>query len=240
MEIRADLKKLYGDYYLNDTVLIKRRIAARQTLEHLNLILPRKDYGSILDIGAGDGSVLEELNNANIGDKLHAVEISESGCNSIRKKALNKVCSVEQFDGYNIPAEEGQYELGLAVHVLEHVEHERTFLYEISRTCKYLYIEVPLELTLNVNKNINISSHFGHINFYNAYTFQNLLNSCGLEVLEFKQFPPTLEYEIFLGGAVKGRLKHLIRKLALKLAPKVAPLFITYMGSAYCRLRPVN
>ena len=237
MEISDALKELYGDYYLDERVLIKRRIAARQTLDHLNSILPCKNYRSIIDIGAGDGSLLEELNKINVSGELHAVEISESGWASIQEKKLDKVRSVIQFDGYNISSKDNAYGLGLAIHVLEHVEHERVFIREMARTCEYIYIEVPLELTLSIKKNIVAGSKFGHVNFYNASTFQNLLESSGLEVLVFKQFSPSLEYETFLDGVIKGTVKYIIRKWALKIYPKAASLFITYMGGAYCRRR---
>lgn len=237
MEVSDDLKRLYSDYYIDEKVLMKRRISARQTLDHLNTILPRKDYLSIIDIGAGDGSVLEELDKENIGNELHAVEISESGCSSIREKKLGKIRSINQFDGYKISGCDSQYELGMAIHVLEHVEHERTFIREMARTCEYLYVEVPLELTLNVKRNIDIGAQYGHINFYNAATFRNLLTSCNLEVITFTTFSATIEYERFLSGNLKGTIKHYLRSIALKVLPNIAPGFITYMGGAYCRSR---
>lgn len=237
MEVSDDLKKMYGNYYLDEKVLKKRKIAARQTLEHINSLLPRKVYHSIIDIGAGDGSVLEELDKVNISDELHAVEISESGCATILAKKIGKVHSIKQFDGYKIPADNHQYELGLAIHVLEHVEHERAFLREIARTCDYLYIEVPLEMTLKVRNNMRIGSQYGHINYYNSATFQNLLTSCDLEIIAFDKFSASIEYEKFLSGAFKGGIKHWLRSRALKLYPDIAPLFITYMAGAYCRTR---
>lgn len=237
MEVSNELKKLYGDYYLDQKVLTKRKISARQSVAHIKSILPPQTYRSVIDIGAGDGSVLEELNNTDISNELHAVEISESGCACIQAKNIAKVHTIRQFDGYNIPAEDSQYEIGLAIHVLEHVEHERSFLHEMSRTCDYLYIEVPLELTLKLNRNIALGAQFGHINFYNPTIFQNLLRTCNLEILSFKVFSASLEYEQLLSGTFKGAIKHYIRSIALKFFPRVAPKFITYMGGAYCRVR---
>ena len=237
MEVSDDLKEMYGNYYLDEKVLMKRKIAARQTLDHINSILPRKTYRSVIDIGAGDGSVLEEIDKANVSDELHAVEISESGCASMQGKNIGKLRSISQFDGYKIPADDHCFELGLAIHVLEHVEHERAFIREIARVCDFLYIEVPLELTLKVARNIRIGAKYGHINYYNVATFQNLLMSCDLEILAFEKFSASLEYEKFLSGTVKGAVKHYLRSFALKLLPNIAPTFITYMGGAYCKLR---
>lgn len=237
MEVSNDLKEMYGDYYLDEKVLMKRRIGARQSVDHIKSILPSRVYRSVIDIGAGDGSVLEELDKANISNELHAVEISESGCACIQEKKIGSVRSINQFDGYNIPVSDRYFELGLAIHVLEHVEHERAFLREVSRACEYLYIEVPLELTMKVRSNIQLGARFGHINYYNAATFQNLLASCNLEILAFKTFAASGEYEKFLSGPIGGAIRHYVRCGALKIFPNAAPNFITYMGGAYCRAR---
>lgn len=237
MEVSEKLKNMYGDYYFDEMVLMKRQIAARQTVDHLHSILPNKSFLSVIDIGAGDGSVLEVLCRTNIANELHALEISESGCACIQGKKISKVCSINKFDGYKITADSGCYELGLAIHVLEHVEHERAFIREIARICDFLYIEVPLEMTLKVKRNIRIGSKYGHCNYYNVATFRNLLMSCDLEILAFGTFSASSEYEKFISGTFKGAIKHFLRSLALKVFPSIAPTFITYMGGAYCRLR---
>lgn len=87
--------------------------------------------------------------------------------------------SLDVFDGYHIPHSDKSFDLGLAIHVVEHVEHERMFLMEAARVCKQLYIEVPLEHTRNLNRAIRMSGPYGHINFYTPLTFENLLNTSG-------------------------------------------------------------
>lgn len=235
MKISDKLSEVYGDYYRDQSVLKKRAISGRQTLSHLQAMLPMPHYHSILDIGAGDGSVLAEMDRIGISDELHAVEISVSGCESIRQKSLPSLCSVKQFDGYTIPATDKCYQLGLAIHVLEHVEHERLFLQEIARVCEAVYIEVPLELTLTVNRSIKSASPYGHINFYSPATFRNLLVTTGLDVLDFRIFPNSLEYELLMGGRFKGRIKSALRNALLSVAPEKAPLAMTYMAGAICR-----
>jgi hypothetical protein len=240
MEVSSELKLMYGDYYLDEKVLMKRRISAQQSVDHITKVLPHYHYRSVIDIGAGDGSVLEELDKTNISNELYAVEISESGVTCIQGKKINKLRSVSQFDGYIIPPpplhlNEVNYELGLAIHVLEHVEHERAFLYEISKICDYLYIEVPLELNINLNRNIESGVKYGHINYYNPATFRNLLESCNLEILNFKILTASLEYEKFLNGSMAGLLKSTFRGCVLNLLPNMAPSLLTYMAGAYCR-----
>jgi hypothetical protein len=235
MKVRDNLIEMYKNYYHDENVLKKRKIGARQSVEHIRSLLPDYSYRSVIDIGAGDGAVLDELDKTNISNELHAVEISESGCARILDKKIGKLQSINQFDGYHIPVNDGHYELGLAIHVLEHVEHERAFLHEISRVCDFLYVEVPLELTLKVADNIKTGLDFGHINYYNEHTFKNILGSCGLEILSYKTFSASVEYEKLIGGSMTGIIKHRIRSGALKILPSVAQNLLTYMGGAYCR-----
>ena len=238
MQVSDKLSGLYEGYYAsNSPLFLKRTIAAKQTVAHITELLPGGPYESVLDIGAGEGSVLDALSRSKFAKELHAVEISESGINAIVSRNIPHLKSVNRFDGYTIEAANSTFAMGTAIHVLEHVEHERAFIEEISRVCELIYIEVPLELTLRVDKAIRESGVYGHINFYNASTFINLLNSSGLEVIDFKVFANSKEYEVHLGGKVKGAIKHGLRSGLLKLAPSVAGLAMSYLGAAVCRRR---
>ena len=238
MDVSDELKKTYDDYYLDGTVQKKREVSARQTFEHLKALAPGQPHRSVIDIGAGDGAVLAELEANHFGEDLAAVEISESGCASILKRKLTRVRSVEQFDGYHIQAANLQFDLGLVAHVLEHVEHERAFLSEVTRVAKHVYIEVPLELTLRIRRNIVAGQVYGHINHYNPTTFRYLLESNGLEVVAFGVFAASLEYERFIGGSLRGTVKYCLRRTALAIAPGIAPWLFSYIGGAVCRRKP--
>lgn len=235
LKISDKLSVVYDDYYLNQQVLKKRKISGRQTIAHLSNILPRNKYTSCLDVGAGDGAVLQELESLCLAESLYAVEISKSGCEAIRQRNLKTLKSVEQFDGYVIDAAHDSYEIGLAIHVLEHVEYERVFLQEIARVCSCVYVEVPIELTFNVERSIKMASPYGHINYYTPATFRNMLNTSDLEVIEMKVYSNSLEYEVFMSGSIGGHFKYWMRVLLLKLAPKTAPFLMTYMAGALCR-----
>jgi ubiquinone/menaquinone biosynthesis C-methylase UbiE len=235
MKVSDKLDDMYSGYYAGNSVNIKRQIAASQTLDHINTMLTAQPYENLIDIGAGEGSLLVELDRKKFAKSLYAVEISESGVNAIRHKKLDMLITVEVFDGYKIAEVDDKYEIGSAVHVLEHVEHEREFLKEITRVCKTVYIEVPLELTARVERSIMLGRPYGHINFYNAASFRNLLETSNLEVINFKVFSNSLEYEVYLAGRVKGTIKYYVRSMILKLFPGLANLMFTYLAGAVCR-----
>ena len=235
MKISDKLQDVYEGYYEDNNNLDKKRaIAARQTIEHLCQMVPEGPQ-KLLDIGAGNGSLLAEFDQISYATELHAIEISPSGLSEIQKRNLKSLCSARQFDGYLIEEEDQAYELGVAVHVLEHVEHERAFIEEITRVCEKVYIEVPLEMTLSLEKSIRMSRPFGHLNFYNSVTFRNLLETCDLDVLSLSVFSNHLAYEQFVSGKMIGTIKYFIRTGLLTIAPTIAPSFMTYLCGAVCQ-----
>jgi len=212
---------LYKGYYSNaDRTTAKREISAVQSVNCIVEAIGGRTPGKLLDVGAGDGNVLVQLDARGVSAELYAVEISASGVDAIRSKSLPRLRDVRLFDGYKIPYPDKHFDLAIAVHVLEHVEHERLFLREIRRVSRYAHIEVPLE--------------HGHINFYTKQTLRSLLSSSGMSVMECKIVPSSLTYEQYLSGRAKGWLKNLVRKSALTLAPAVAPWLMVYNAYAYC------
>ena len=233
MELSPKLKQLYDSYYNNDqkeTLKLKRDLTALQSVKNLRKILPKSKFKNLLDIGAGDGNTLEVLANENIADEFGAIEISTSGIEAIMKKNINNLIKVELFDGYDIKEPFQQYELGVVLHVLEHVEHERLFINEVTRVCKITYIEVPLENTFFVGAAVKLSPLYGHINFYNPHTLKAMMTNLNLDIIGFSVFSHSIEYEMLISGKLKGWLRFTIKKIALKLFPKYATFFFTYTG----------
>jgi len=239
MEVRQTLGDLYRDYY-DGAVAAKRAIAARQTVSHLFDLLPHRPYHSVIDIGAGEGAVLAELEKHAFATELHALEISESGINAIRSRHLKTLRAVDRFDGYRMPERAQRFSVGLAAHVLEHVEHERAFIRAIVEAAELVYIEVPLEHTVNVERAIRLSGPYGHINFYTPETFQNLLKTSSAEVVKFRVFANSLEYERFVSGTLVGTIKYLLRVGMLRLFPSLATRRMTYLAAAVCRKIPAE
>ena len=135
MKISENLQNKYSNYYGQENLSNKRTLAAAQTVEHICKLAPTKK-NNLLDIGAGEGAILSELDRIGIANNLHAIEISESGLTAIKSRKIPTLRTLRQFNGYTIDASDKQYDFGTTIHVLEHVEHERAFLAEISRVCE--------------------------------------------------------------------------------------------------------
>lgn len=237
MRTNADLMNMYDDYYSDGVVAEKRAIAARQSVAHIRAVAGTQNFSSVIDIGAGEGAVLSELYASGFAKDFSAVEISHSGVCAIRARSIPAIRCVDQFDGYKVPHPDQAFDLALAIHVLEHVEHERMFLYEAKRVSRKLYIEVPLELTSDLDRSIRMSGPYGHINFYTPGSFENLLKTSGLNIEKMTIFAHDLEYEQYLSGRAKGWLKYQIRQNLLRFVPKMAVRNIVYMAGALCSTR---
>jgi SAM-dependent methyltransferase len=226
---------LYADYYSGAKESpVKRQISAGQSVAALGSIVGKSKLGRLLDVGAGDGSVLQELSRLQVAEELYAVEISPSGIDAIKARQLPDLQEAALFDGYHLPFPDKHFDLAIALHVLEHVEHERLLLREMRRVARRLYVEVPLEHGLNVRRAISQGKPYGHINFYTPHTLRGLLESCGLRLTGCRVAPSSLAYEQHVSGRFKGGVKHAVRRAALAVSPALAPWFMTYNGFAYC------
>jgi SAM-dependent methyltransferase len=140
--------------------------------------------GKVLDCGAGEGAVLQHLNDDGRFAELHAVDISDSGIEQIRKRALPLLRSLQKFDGYVLPFDDGAFDLAYATHVIEHVEHPRILLRELARVSKHQVFEVPLDYRLGIDTEVKGQLAIGHINIYTPALFRFLLLSEGFELLD--------------------------------------------------------
>jgi ubiquinone/menaquinone biosynthesis C-methylase UbiE len=203
-------------------------------MQHILEIWDNSLANRVLDVGAGEGSLLYQMGINRFGNELYGVEISESGIDSIKSKNIPNLLEVVGFDGYSIPCPDQYFDLAISIHVLEHVEHERLFLAELKRVDKNILIEIPLEHTLNIKRSIHVSRPYGHINYYTVETFSNLLEISNLLVRNKKIFSNTRELECLSSNNLKTLAKYYMRKLSLKILPAVAPNFMTYLCMAHC------
>ncbi|WP_044591805.1 class I SAM-dependent methyltransferase [Bradyrhizobium sp. LTSPM299] len=228
-------QQLYSDYYRpNSSLEHKRNLSADSTVEHIKSVTRGRKWKSLLDVGAGNGSVLAKIDSLGLADELYAVEISESGVSSIRDLGLSGLKEARVFDGYAIPYPDKFFELAISIHVLEHVEHERIFLRELARVAKEIVIEVPLEGGLTLSKSIKQTARFGHLNHYTVPGFLYLLRTVGIEPVEHMVTTSSAAYERHLYGGLKGTIKSAVRRGALKIAPNIAPWVLSYLLTVRC------
>src|SRR5690242_3700045 len=169
----GSVAEFYDGYYSESEPSEWRILGGRDKGGRLVQLCSDVPHQTVLEVGAGDGSVIADLAQRGFGERLTAVEISDTGLALLKNRSIPRLEAAHKFDGYHLPFEDNSFDLAYAVHVLEHVEHERIFLREAARVASVLYIEVPLEATVRVSRAID--NDIGHINFYNRHILRGLL-----------------------------------------------------------------
>jgi SAM-dependent methyltransferase len=209
-----------------------RKIGAIPKVDNILALCANYPHQSIIEVGAGEGSVLQELSERNFAESLYAIDISESGVNKIRDRQIKNLLDCNTYDGYTIPYADNQFDIAILTHVVEHLENPRMLIYEASRIANILFIEVPLEDTIKLPQDF-VFDRVGHINEYTPKTIRRLLQTCNLQVLD--QIVTIHSKEVHLHPEGKSSaLNYEIKKYALKFLPQLATHLFTYNSALLC------
>jgi ubiquinone/menaquinone biosynthesis C-methylase UbiE len=231
--VDPQLQENYDEYY--PEVSEWRALGARDKAHNVRTLCTPHPHDSVLEIGAGEGAVLQQLADSGFGRRHYALEISTSGVERIRQRAIGSMVECRRFDGYDVPYEDGTFDLAVLSHVIEHVEHPRLLLNEAARVARYVFVEVPLEHNRNLAHDF-VWDSVGHINYYTAQTIRLLVQSCGHEVIEqLETHPARAQYRYRLGR--KGDVVFALKELGLRVMPHTAQRLWTFYSSLLLKSR---
>lgn len=180
--VSAGVKTAYDEFYQKHDVAW-RMLGAKYKAQHIIDVCKGHNFKTVLEVGAGDGSILKLLSEQDFAPGYDAVEISDSGVELIKTAGIKNLRTVQEFDGYHLPFGDDSFDLVILSHVLEHVEHERLLLRELKRVAKMFVIEVPRDYKAGVDTRIKHFLAYGHINVYTPTSLRYLLNTEGFEVV---------------------------------------------------------
>ena len=180
--ISTNVKAAYDEFYQKHDVAW-RMLGAKYKAQHIIDVCKGYTFNTVLEVGAGDGSILKLLSEQDFAPGYDAVEISDSGVELIKTAGIKNLRSVQEFDGYKLPFGDDSFDLIILSHVLEHVEHERLLLRELKRVAKMVVIEVPRDYKAGVDARIKHFLAYGHINVYTPTSLRYLLQTEGFEVV---------------------------------------------------------
>src|SRR5262245_44502028 len=129
VSVSTDLHKLYDMQY--DGQSDWRRVCAVGKAADIATICSGRHFDTVLEVGAGEGAVLQRLDEIGFAANLYGLEISASGVQVMQERRIGSLREAKLFDGYTIPYPDNFFDLVYCTHVLEHVEHERLFLREL-------------------------------------------------------------------------------------------------------------
>ena len=155
--------------------LVKRFLIYLETL--LESVLDAK---SILDVGCGEGYVLNRINKMRRFERLEGIDASPE----IIKKAgsLYPGLNLRVASACDLPYREGEFDLVLMCEVLEHLQDFEKALHEATRVAKkYVIISVPVEplwRVLNIMRGkyiLSLGNTPGHVQHWGKNSFRRLL-----------------------------------------------------------------
>jgi len=185
INISTNIQDKYDKQY-SDEMTKWRKLGAKGKANNIISLCYGKSFNKVAEIGAGNGAVLQNLDEKNFSKELNAIEISDSAIEQINKRKFSSLNKVIKYDGSTIPLKNNELELAICTHVIEHVEHPRILLREIKRISEYQLFEVPIDFSFSVDKKVKHFLSYGHINIYTPALFKFLLLSEGFEILKEK------------------------------------------------------
>ncbi len=229
--LSEEVKTAYDNFYTDNDVAW-RMLGAKYKAQNIKDVCQNIQPKKVLEVGAGDGSILHYLNEWNFGAELYALEIAQSGVDKIKERNLSRLKEAQTFDGYHIPYPDDSFDLIILAHVLEHVEHERILIRELKRVAKYIVIEVPKDYRFGVDKRMKHFLDYGHINMYTPTSLRFLLKSEGLELLADKVSMTQPEVNYFNEFINKKANQSISKKLKIQLEYRVKRFLGELLGQA--------
>ncbi len=152
---------------------------------------------SILDVGCGEGFILERLYRANIGEKNIGIDFLEKAVEIGKKERPH--LDLRVGDIYKIPFKDNSFDLVICSEVLEHLQDPKKALSELHRvTKKYIILSVPNEPLFRVanfirGKNLTrLGNDIEHVQHWSGESFERFVSE-KFNVFTRKQpFPWTL------------------------------------------------
>lgn len=146
-------------------------------------IFSKNSYESILDIGCGEGAVLNYLNKKfKLPSDCHGIDLSEKEIEMAKKNI--PFCTFKTGSIYELPYENNRFDLVICTEVLEHLENPLKAMEEISRVASnFVILSVPREplwriLNLMRLKYVNdLGNTPDHRNHWSTKEFKKFVNS---------------------------------------------------------------
>jgi len=231
LKVSEHLRSSYEDYY-TDGISEWRWLRAIDVTRNIQSLCKNLSINSVIEIGAGEGSVLKRLSDLDFAKELYALEISPTGIETIKNRNIHCLKECSLFDGYDIPYENKKFDLAVLSHVIEHIEYPRQLLYEAKRIAKYIFVQVPLEDTFRRSRDFVLDT-VGHINFYSPKTIRLLIQTCNFRVIDQRITTSSKEFNIFDRGK-KGLVKFYIKESLLRFSPLIATKILIYNSALIC------
>ncbi len=217
-----------------------RTLSAVGKAEHV-IELCRKaglEVRSTLDVGCGDGALMEQLRRRGFGGRLVGMEISPTAAKIAAARAA--VDEVGTFDGAALPLADDSFDLGVLSHVLEHTPDPPALLAEVARVCRAVVFEVPLEANRSALRPAKRAhaEEIGHLHRLDRSAARRIAVDAGLRAAGELADPLGLDVQRFFADTplqrAKATVKWAVRSGAHRAAPGLAERLFTVHYACLC------
>jgi len=186
----------YDKYGSTNPVVRKLMAGFERTLDEL---LGRAAPSTILDVGCGEGVLVEQWADRPAVERIVGIDLEDEGLQAEWAKRRRPNLEYKVMPAENLPFAEREFDLASAIEVLEHVPDPAHTVAEMARVARgHLLVSVPREPMwrgLNLARGAylrDLGNTPGHVNHWSKRSFVRLLSRHG-EVLEARSpFPWTM------------------------------------------------
>jgi SAM-dependent methyltransferase len=181
---------------------------------------------SVVEIGCGDGALLAELRG--LAEVIDGFELSAPAA-ELARRHVPEARRIEPYDGEHVPAGDGEYDLAVLSHVLEHVPDPAPLLAEAARVARWVLVEVPLEANRSAARagKQAEAARIGHLHRFDRAAVRGLTAGARLEVRADLADPLGLDHHAFFAGRARAAPKWALRTAVHRLAPRAAERLFT-------------
>ncbi len=136
--------------------------------------LKKLDIKSVLDVGCGEGFILNKLKKEDIGTSWEGIDYSKDAI-EIGKK-LHPYLDLKQGSIYDSKYKDNSFDLVICTEVLEHLEDPQKALKEVLRISKkFVLLSVPNEPLFLLSNFTQWGKDIGHINHWSFLGFEKFI-----------------------------------------------------------------
>jgi SAM-dependent methyltransferase len=158
-------------------------LGAKQKAQSVIELASNYRIQDVLEIGAGSGAILAELNRREFGGRYWACEPSPELCSLIAEKDISRLVEAVPARFEQSDLIHRRFDLIILSHVLEHLIAPAVVLAAALRASRFVVYEVPLEGTMLQNLRASVRervtgggqrSNAGHVQFFSYNTSRSL------------------------------------------------------------------
>jgi SAM-dependent methyltransferase len=212
-----------------------RALGAASKASHVVELLRRAGLrpGTLVEVGCGDGALLEALSARGVATRYDGFELSGPAAAIAAARGIPGAGRIEAYDGARVPADDCAYDLAVVSHVLEHVPDPPALLAEAARLAPHVLLEVPLEANRSAQRPGKVAEarSIGHIQAFSRQAIAQLAAGAGLRVIADVGDPLPRRHHTFFAkgpaGHAKATAKWAVRAGLWRAAPERAERLFT-------------